>query len=110
VRNVTFNVQSGLPGFEVLKTAPLTELIQDMPRLLHYKIIPSYKVLNNLLKSGKIDAGADGGCEWPPFELSADEYNELVSELKKNNRYLNYAAPPENVENYVQWHDWVCQI
>ena len=104
---ITFNVLSGIPEFNVLKTAPLIELIQDIPFLLSYKIIPSFKILNGILKSGVVNAGMDGGCEWLPFDVSIQEYEELVTELINFNSYLSQAEPPDWVNNYPDWQAWV---
>lgn len=107
MRIITYNVMSGIPEFNVQKTAPVIELIQDIPLLLNFKIIPTFKILNVILKSGIIDAGMDGGCEWRPFELSQSEYEDLVSELIKFNSYLFQAEPPEWINDYSAWQTWV---
>jgi len=43
--------------------------------------IPPLFLINEVLKTGKVDAGMSGGCEWPPSELNEDEYELLVEEL-----------------------------
>jgi hypothetical protein len=109
MRTVTFDVLSGLAGFNVIKTAPVIELVQDLPNLLKYKILPSFKILNVILKSGKLDTGVDGGCEWSPFELNQEEYDELVTELIKTNSYLYITEHPEWVKDYSDWYKWVTE-
>lgn len=43
--------------------------------------VPPRQIVNEVLKTGKADAGMSGGCEWPPTELSETDYEEVVLDL-----------------------------
>jgi hypothetical protein len=47
---------------------------------------PSHDALNELLREGFYDAGMSGGAEWDPFELSVDEYDEVLTAIKGDRR------------------------
>ena len=53
----------------------VVDLLFDIPYFIGWGApFPSRDQLNSLLRKGYRDAGMSGGCEWAPFELSADEY------------------------------------
>ena len=49
--------------------------------LKFFRVVPPFHIINELLVSGKDEAGMSGGCEWKPFILLDDEYDEIVEEL-----------------------------
>lgn len=61
--------------------ATLVEFILDIPYLLFEGVIPPLHLLNEILSSGDAGGGMSPGTSWEPFEISKEEYNELVSEL-----------------------------
>ena len=60
-------------------------MLFDIPALhqslLTLKRIPPLRVLNEVLGSGVSDAGMGGGSRWQPFQITEDEYAELVEDL-----------------------------
>src|SRR4051812_18494011 len=63
----------------------VVDLLFDIPYLIGWGApLPSHYQLNSLLRKGYDDAGMSGGCAWEPFELSADEYDEVVSAIKQD--------------------------
>ena len=65
--------------------APLDEFLLSVPAFVYalkfYGIIPPIHILNEVLESGRDDAGMSGGAKWKPFSVSASEYGELVENL-----------------------------
>lgn len=59
----------------------LVEFVLAMPHLLEFGAIPPLPVFNQLLLTGLYDAGMSGGCQWKPFQIEEEEYDELVLEL-----------------------------
>lgn len=45
-----------------------------------FHVIPPFEPLNDLLQRGVQDAGMSGGCEWSQFQITREEYDELVEE------------------------------
>jgi hypothetical protein len=65
----------------------VVDLLFDIPYLIGWSTpFPTRDQLNRLLGKGIYDAGMSGGCEWEPFQLSTDEYEELVSVIKCDKR------------------------
>ena len=80
----------------------VVELLFDIPYLIGWSApFPSHDQLNSLLRKGYRDAGMSGGCEWAPFELSADEYDEVVSAIKRDERLQQ--CPTPNLEGSAEW-------
>lgn len=93
-----------------------------MPFVLH-RFIPLFHVLSHLLKHGvpneffhegllpdrkvQFDAGMSGGCSWKPFEITQEEYQDLVLELLTDpkSRFEVLDAPAE-IQTYTQWVEW----
>ncbi len=62
----------------------LKDLVLDIPELMwltNSGTLPPIGALNQILLSGKCDTGMSGCCEWQPFEISDEEYTELIQEI-----------------------------
>jgi hypothetical protein len=82
-------------------------LLEQIPYLLSFGIIPAEKIMNEILASGLEDAGMSGGVEWEPYGLNEGEFDKLVSVMEdESNGALKYVVPPEWVENYSDWRLW----
>ncbi len=85
----------------------IKDLVLAIPYLLHSKIVPPRSVLNEIFGKGIYDAGMSGGCSWKPFEISQEEYNELVEELltipEKN---FIQMETPDRITTYSKWQGW----
>jgi hypothetical protein len=83
------------------------QFVLDLPYLFTFDHIPPIEVLNDIFKSGLEDAGMSGGCQWKPFEISHDEYNELVQALQNiPDEKHKVVKPPNWVKNKTDWHIW----
>lgn len=95
-------------GEETISTeGDLLQFVQDIPYLFTFNLIPPINVLNDIFKSGLEDAGMSGGCQWEPFEINQDEYDELIislQNLSKNNYKVVFA--PKWVKTKTDWHIW----
>lgn len=70
----------GSKGMFVTKKGTIAELIIDTGMLIHAdydKVIPHYKELNKLFMKGLYPRAG----EWNPFEITVDEYKEIVEFL-----------------------------
>ena len=100
----------------------LKDLLLSMPYVLH-SFIPPFHVLNYLLKHGvpneffpdgllpdgkvQYDAGMSGGCSWKPFEITREEYEELVLDLlTEPESQFEVLDVPAEVQTYKQWVEW----
>ena len=79
-------------------------LLVDVPYFFPARIIPPLLVVNEVLRTGLVDAGMSGGCEWKPFQIEKNEYEELVKALKKER--FKAIIPPAWVETERDWHSW----
>lgn len=95
----------------------LRDLLLAMPYVLD-RFIPPFHVLSYLLKHGvpnglfpdgkvQYDAGMSGGCSWKPFEITQEEYEELVLDLLTDpDSQFEVLDAPTEVQTYRQWVDW----
>lgn len=56
----------------------LHRFLLDVPYLLYFGVVPSREAINEFLKDGGGDGGMSPGASWVPFELTHDEYWEVV--------------------------------
>ncbi len=105
----------------------LKSLLLEIPYLLMpcapLNIIPPLSVLNELLSRGVEDAGMSGGCKWKPFQITAEEYAELLRSLEAipikqlEKRFpggsvvkYQFVEPPPQVQSYEDWRWWRLQL
>lgn len=97
----------------------LKDLLLAMPYVLH-GFIPPFHVISCLLQRGvpneffpdgllpdgkvQYDAGMSGGCCWQPFEITREDYEELVLDLLTDpESQFEVLDAPAEVQTYVQW-------
>lgn len=89
----------------------VADLIIAIPYLISSDLIPPAQVLNEVLRTGTLDAGMSGAVDWEPFTLSTEDHAALVRELESrvinNERQLRYEPPPEWVTTRSEWSIWV---
>jgi hypothetical protein len=100
----------------------LKDLLLALPYVLH-RYIPPFHILGHLFKYGvpneffpdgllpdgkvQYDAGMSGGCSWKPFEITQEEYEELVLDLLTDPRaQFEILDAPTEVQTYRQWVEW----
>lgn len=89
------------------KEALLADFARDLHWIFIHKHIPPFQILNEALLAGYSPREA----EWEPFQVTEDEYEELVNELLSNPRegFKRYSAP-EDVKSMTQWSTWLQSI
>jgi hypothetical protein len=98
----------GATGSDSKQYGSLTQLLFNIPALSFalrvWKTIPPYHILNEILRSGVSEAGMSGGCEWQPFELTEEEYAELLQDLLTlPNLDLSVDVEFKNASNLKSW-------
>jgi hypothetical protein len=110
MRDVKFRVFPGMgdarPSWE---HASLGEFLLATPVFVYelkaFGVIPPIHVLNEILTTGKYNAGMGGACEWRSFEINADEYAELVLELTTNpNHEIIEDEELKEKKDFRKWH------
>jgi hypothetical protein len=109
MKKVDFEILSPIGMGITKKAGTLMELLENVPYLIIHKIIPPINIINDILLSGKYEAGMSGGCSWSPFQIDSEEYNEIVSSLIASDSKYIKDKPPEWVHNYSEWHIWVME-
>jgi hypothetical protein len=69
--------------------------------------VPPLAVVNEALANPG-GAGMNGGRQWRPFALSADDYTELVADLVTSHGYTVVDVPAW-VANGDDWHVWIME-
>jgi hypothetical protein len=60
----------------------IADLVLDALVIPQCGLIPPFRVLQKILRSGGGDAGMSPGCIWEPFELTEADYWRTVQELE----------------------------
>ncbi len=48
-----------------------------------------------------------GGCSWKPFEITREEYEELVLDLLTDPKsHFEVLDAPAKVKTYTEWVEW----
>lgn len=108
MRNIAYVVLGGVGG-EFPKQGTVADLLSSVPYLLMSKVIPPLHVTNDLLLRGLVDAGMSGGCRWEPFQISQEEWVELVEHLTSlpDDKACDFVQPPDWVTSIDDWHSWI---
>src|SRR5215468_7889371 len=110
MRTITYTILPGIGPRSIKRVGTLKDLLFAIPYLLSPKLLPPRQVLNDLLRTGVLDAGMSGGCRWPPFEISTQEYDELLAECTSTAaESLQQVTSPEWVQTYRDWSAWVLE-
>ena len=102
-----YKVHAGVGGSK-WETGSTLSMLESMPTvnwyLRYYRVVPPLHVLNELLATGRDDAGMSGGCEWRPFSLDPSEYTELAEELCTSPDYqCELDAELSQITTNIQW-------
>ena len=92
MNDIKFKLYPGMGPQEAhWQHAQLDEFLLNTPVFIYelkmFGVIPPIHILNERFLSGKYDAGMGGACEWNSFQLTIEEYNELVESLVTNPEY-----------------------
>ena len=101
MRKIRYKILPPIGSYEPEAEGTLVDLLQDMPYLFVWKVIPPLGVINEILMSGIYDKGMSGGCEWEPFHICQHEYESLVQELLNlPNQNLYVDSQYESMDNF----------
>ena len=81
MRNVKYKKSWAYASRGVKAEGTLVDLVLDALYLMNHGVIPPFHVLNEALKSGGHEGGMGPGTTWKGFEISREEYDELMSAL-----------------------------
>jgi len=103
------------------RTASLSTLVYDIPYFGSCGIFPPLHICNQKFKTGGSEGGMSPGACWEPFEISAEEYAELVevietldpSTISGEARYtrVKFEFDPsfDHISDLFQWIHDVCE-
>lgn len=70
-----------------------------------FGVIPPLHILNEKLVLGEHDSGMGGACSWKPFQLSNDDYIELVEHFLTNpDLVIIEDRELWSKQNFKKWH------
>ena len=110
MRRLRFTLLAPVGDQEMEVERSLVELLDAIPYLL-LELIPPLKVVNQVLATGCEDAGMSGGCRWEPFQITEDEYREVVEvlEARTGENALRFVEPPAWVVDREEWSIWCAE-
>lgn len=106
---IKYEILVPLGGTNITKKGDLLQFVTNlMPMLGTLNIIPPFRILNEILGSGQINAGMGGSCKWEPFKIEMKEYNELVQALRKvTETPFRTITTPYWVRTRSEWHAYI---
>jgi hypothetical protein len=93
-----------------VESGSVARLLRHIPYLLLRGFIPPLAVLNEVLRSGRVDAGMSGAVAWKRFELTEDEFRDVVDELAEGSgdgRTYRHEPAPDWVLTRDDWSVWL---
>lgn len=75
----------------------LLAFVYDIPYFGACGVFPPFHLLNQLLRRGGSQGGMSPGATWEPFELSPEEYRDLVEAVR--------TVPPESLRDRARYAD-----
>ncbi len=106
---VKFDILAPLGGPKISKQSDLLKFIRNlMPLLGTLNIIPPFRIINEILATGYVNAGMSGACQWTPFQIEMQEYNDLVKALRKEKEsQFRIITTPYWVHSRTEWHAYI---
>lgn len=118
MRVVNYKTHWSYRGRSVKRQAVLSQFVFDILNLMNTTgVIPPLVVLNSVLETGGSSGGMSPGTTWKPFEITEEEYKELVKELlevdlssiRANHPYIyfNRIIVDEELNQYTDHISWL---
>ena len=101
--------------------AVLSTFVYDIPYFGACGIFPPLHICNQCFLRGGGDGGMSPGASWEPFEISQEEYTELVQVLKTQDpktikheaRFTSikfqFDTSFDNIEEIFEWKSQICK-
>jgi hypothetical protein len=110
MRILEYDVLPPVGAGKLRTSGSLKDLVLAIPYLVQSSLIPPLAVLNAVFTAGVADAGMSGGCRWQPFEISKDEYDELIRAFRADTKgNFEAADAPEWVKTPSDWSIWIIE-
>ncbi len=110
MKQVKYTVLRAVGNGGTHEQGDLKSFLLDIPYLFFRgsrSVLPTLPVLNDLLEKGLFDAGMSGGCRWNPFQISREEYEELVEELLTDPEFEFVSVEtPSRITTFESWALW----
>lgn len=120
-RIIKYSRWSFAPKYDGDREEPFSTFLHDLPHLTACNVFPPLHILNVILLKGKAGGSLSPDFLWEPFEISKQEYQEILPKLldpdwavlrKKLWRFrLPMKHDPEfdNIADHYLWRTAVCE-
>jgi hypothetical protein len=110
MRTVTYDVFPALGPESMQEQGNLLQFVLDIPYLFAFGLVPPIQVLNDIFMGGGDLHGMSGGCQWEPFAIEPQEYDELAHALQAvPGSSYRFVEPPAWVMTAREWHVWTME-
>lgn len=108
-REVNFRVFPRAGQGEREERGSVALLLTKIPYFLSGGHIPPLTLVNEVLRSGRVNAGMSGAIEWPSFEISVSEFEDVVEELTTGvaGKSFQFHEIPTWIESQDEWDAWL---
>ena len=93
MRTVSYKTLNGIGPRKRRKQGTVADLLLDIPHFGGLEELPSFEALNAMFAKGIEDGGMSGGCEWKPFQITPEDYAEIVEALLTSPRMTRLRNP-----------------
>jgi hypothetical protein len=101
------------------RRADLVTFVYDIPYFGACGIFPPHHIINQIFGSGGSGGGMSPGATWGPFEITEEDYRDLVREIRQvapeslgeNARYTRVKFEfDESFDHIRDWESWLFAV
>jgi hypothetical protein len=105
---------------EELKVDTVNNFFLEISGLIVHDVVAPFAVARQFFKLGHVGGGMSPGVEWEPFEITEEEYQDILNDILKRSRQGSLPGPHgtkiENVimdkdfDHYTEWIEWIKDV
>jgi hypothetical protein len=105
---------------EESRAATASSFLLEIPELMMFGVIAPFGVTNQILKGGKSGGGMSPGVEWDPFEITKEEYQEIIDDILGRSKQGHLPGPhgttlkkafvDKEFDDYTEWVTWMKDV
>jgi hypothetical protein len=105
---------------EETKETTLNNFFLEIHALIMHGVIAPFAVAKQIFNLGNAGGGMSPGVKWEPFEISNEEYEEIIKDITDRLKQGNIPGPhgtqiekvivDKEFDNYTEWTTWIKDV